>query len=84
MTPTHKKLCKILQSSIIAFKRPSLNEQLVFDELIWFRYDVTQIFDSLIIEVKLINTYVPFVNLPIFLLTHFCIYFRKLNTAYNL
>ena len=37
------KLCKILESSIIALKRPSLNEQLNFDQLILFRNGVTLI-----------------------------------------
>ena len=37
------KLCKILESSIIALRRPSLNEQLNFDQLILFRNGVTLI-----------------------------------------
>ena len=39
--PTNAKLRKILKSSMIALKQPSLNEQLDFDQLILFRNDVT-------------------------------------------
>ena len=43
VAPTNAKLHKILESSIITLKRPSLNEQLVFDQLILFRNVVTDI-----------------------------------------
>ena len=66
--PTNAKLQKILESSMIALKQPSLNEQLDFDKLILFRNGVTQIFYILITEFKLTNTYLPFANLPIYLL----------------
>ena len=36
-TPTNTKLGEILESLIITLKRPRLNEQLVFDQLILFR-----------------------------------------------
>ena len=39
--PTNAKLRKILESSMIALKQPSLNEQLDFDKLILFRNGVT-------------------------------------------
>ena len=39
--PTNAKLCTILESSMIALKQPSLNEQLDFDKLILFRNGVT-------------------------------------------
>ena len=41
--PTNAKLRKILESSMIALKQPSLNEQLDFDQLILFRNGVTDI-----------------------------------------
>ena len=40
-TPTNAKLHKIFESSMIALKQPSLNEQLDFDKLILFRNGVT-------------------------------------------
>ena len=39
--PANAKLRKILESSMIALKQPSLNEQLDFDKLILFRNGVT-------------------------------------------
>ena len=54
--PTNAKLRKILDSSMIALKQPSINEQLDFDQLILFRNGVTLIFYVLITEFKLINT----------------------------
>ena len=39
--PVNAKLCKIVESSMIALKQPSLNEQLDFDQLILFRNGVT-------------------------------------------
>ena len=39
--PTNAKLRKILESSMIALKQPSLNEQLDLDQLILFRNGVT-------------------------------------------
>ena len=66
--PTNAKLRKILESSMTALKQPSLNEQLDFDQFILFRNGVTQIFYILITEFKLTNTYLPFANLPIYLL----------------
>ena len=39
--PTNAKLCTILESSMIALKQPSLNEQIDFDKLILFRNGVT-------------------------------------------
>ena len=39
--PTNAKLGKILESSMIALKQPSLNEQLDFDQLILLRSGVT-------------------------------------------
>ena len=39
--PTNAKLRKILESSMIALKQSSLNEQLNFDKLILFRNGVT-------------------------------------------
>ena len=39
--PTNAKLRKIMESSMIALKQPSLNEQLDFDQLILFRNSVT-------------------------------------------
>ena len=39
--PTNAKLRKILESSMIALKQPSLNEQINFDKLILFRNSVT-------------------------------------------
>ena len=39
--PTNANLRKILESSMIALKQPSLNEQLDFDKLILFRNGVT-------------------------------------------
>ena len=41
MAPTNAKLRKIMESSMIALKQPSLNEQLDFDQLILFRNGVT-------------------------------------------
>ena len=66
--PTNAKLRKILESSMIALQQPKLNEQLDFDQLILFRNGVTLIFYILVTEIKLINTYLPFANLPIYLL----------------
>ena len=53
---------------MIALQQPKLNEQLDFDQLILFRNGVTLIFYILVTEIKLINTYLPFANLPIYLL----------------
>ena len=39
--PTNAKLRKILESSMIVLKQPSLNEQLDFDKLILFRNGAT-------------------------------------------
>ena len=39
--PTNAKLRKILESSMVALKQPSLNEQLNFDKLTLFRNGVT-------------------------------------------
>ena len=39
--PTNAKVCKILESTMIALKQPSLNKQLDFDKLILFRNGVT-------------------------------------------
>ena len=39
--PTNAKLREILESSMIALKQPSINEQLDFDQLILFRNGVT-------------------------------------------
>ena len=86
MASTNTKLCKILESSIVANKRLSLNEQLDFDPLIEFRNVLMYIFYNLIAEFELINTYILFANLPIYLLLHtfivfifrrfkYCIYF---------
>ena len=58
------KLCKILESSMIALKQPSLNEQLDLDQLILFRNGVTMV-------------YLSFVNLPIFLLLQTFIVFTS-------
>ena len=52
---------------MIALQQPKLNEQLDFDQLILFRNGVTLIFYILVTEIKLINTYLPFANLPIYL-----------------
>ena len=41
MAPTNAKLCKILESLMIALKQPRLNEQLDFDQMILFRNSVT-------------------------------------------
>ena len=46
--PTNAKLRKILESSMIVLKQPSLNKQLDFNLLILFKNDVTQIFYNLI------------------------------------
>ena len=53
---------------MIALQQPKLNEQLDFDQLILFRNGVTLIFYILVTEIKLINTYLPFANLPVYLL----------------
>ena len=53
---------------MIALQQLKLNEQLDFDQLILFRNGVTLIFYILVTEIKLINTYLPFANLPIYLL----------------
>ena len=39
--PANAKLCKIMESSMIALKQTSLKEQLNFDQLILFRNGVT-------------------------------------------
>ena len=49
---TNAKLRKILESSMIALKQPSLNKQLDFDQLILFKNGVTQIFYILITEIN--------------------------------
>ena len=41
MVPSNAKLGNILESSMIALKQPSLNEQLHFDQLILFRNGIT-------------------------------------------
>ena len=82
--PTNTKLGKILESPIIVLKRPILNEQLDFDQMILFRNGVTQIFYNLIREFKLINAYVPFANLPIYLLLHLAFTSEDLINVYIL
>ena len=71
---------------MIALKQPSLNEQLDFDQLSLFRNGLTQIFYILITEFKLINAYLPFANLPIYLLLQTLIVFTSddLITVYTL
>ena len=58
---------KILESSIIALKRPSLHEQFSFGQLILFRNGIAYIFQNLITDFKFINTYVSLASLPIYL-----------------
>ena len=71
---------------MIALQQPKLNEQLDFDQLILFRNGVTLIFYILVTEIKLINTYLPFANLPIYLLLQTFIAFTSddLITEYTL
>ena len=51
----------------MALKRPNLNEQLNFIQLILFRNGVTSILYNLITAFKLITKYEPFANLPVYL-----------------
>ena len=79
--PTTLKLHKILESSIIALKKPSLNEQLNSNQLILFRNGVTWLFYYLIKELKLTNTYVffcEFTNLSS-VTKFYCFNFRRFN-----
>ena len=71
---------------MIALQQPKLNEQLDFDQLILFRNGVTLIFYILVTEIKLINTYLPFANLPIYLLlqTFIALTSGDLITVYTL
>ena len=41
MAPTNPKLRKILESSMTAHKKPSLNEQFDIDQLILFKNGIT-------------------------------------------
>ena len=85
MAPANAKLHAILESLIIAIKRPGLSEQLDFDQLILFRNGDTQLFYNLIAEFILINTYVSFANLPIcLLLQNFVFTSEDLVTVYTL
>ena len=75
MASTNTKSRKILKLSIITLKIPSLNEQLDVDQQILFKN--TQIFYNLITEFQLVNTYVPFANLPLYLLLQTFIVFTS-------
>lgn len=51
--PTDTRLCEILEASIIALKRPSLNQLVDFGHLNLFRNGVTYMFYIIMTELKL-------------------------------
>ena len=80
---TETRLCEILEASIIALKRPSLNQLVDFDHLKLFRNGVTYIFYIINGRIEIEYKYMSSSNFSIYLLLYVFLAFtlKHLTTA---